>query len=45
MAGDFTEKDDTGRELDVKLHHEFLITFWRDHLAKEVRVVEIEPAD
>ena len=41
--GDFQERDDTGRELQVKRHHEFLLTFWTDHSAKEVRIVDIEP--
>jgi hypothetical protein len=45
LAGDFAETDDTGRPLQVKLHRQFLITFWADHAVKEVRIVEIEPAD
>jgi len=45
MSGDFVESDDTGRELQVKLHREFLVTYWIDHPAKEIRIVEIEEAD
>ena len=45
FAGDFVESDDTGRALQVKVHGQFLITFWVDHAVKEIRIVEIEPVD
>ena len=45
LAGDFVESDDTDRALQVKLHGQFLITFWADHAVQELRIVEIEPAD
>lgn len=45
MTGDFVEYDDSGRPLQVKLHRQFLVTFWTDHAVKEIRIVQIEPAD
>jgi len=42
QSGDFAEHDDTGRPLEVKVFGNFLITYWRDQLVQELRVVEIE---
>ena len=42
QPGDFTEKDDTGRSLQVKIFGTFLVTYWLDSYVAEVRVVEIE---
>ena len=44
-AGDFSEKDDAGRTVQVKVVGRFAITFWTDHAVSEVKVTHIKPAD
>lgn len=43
--GDFRQLDLTGRTNEVALQGEWLITFWSDHAAREVRVVALERVD
>ena len=43
--GDFTVKDDTLRTRHIKIIGDFAITYWADHPAKTVMVVDIAPAD
>jgi len=40
--GDFREPGLTGREYEVKLFDDLLVTWWVDHAAKEVRIVRLE---
>ena len=40
--GDYTELDDTSRELQVVVLDKFAITYWPDHAVREVRIVRIE---
>lgn len=42
QGGDFVERDDTGRPLQVKVFSSFLLTWWLDSYVSELRVVEIE---
>ena len=42
-GGDYTEHDDTGRELQVAVLSTVAITYWTDHAALEIRVLRIEP--
>lgn len=44
-VGDFSEKDDAGRTVQVKVVGRFAITFWADHAVSEVKVTHIKPAD
>lgn len=44
-AGDFSEKDDAGRTVQVKVVGRFAVTFWADHAVSEVKVTHIKPAD
>ena len=44
-AGDFLEKDDAGRTVQVKVVGRFAVTFWADHAVSEVKVTHIKPAD
>lgn len=44
-TGDFSEKDEAGRTVQVKVLGRFAITFWADHAASEVKVTHIKPAD
>ena len=43
-TGDFSEKDDAGRTVQVRLVGRFAITFWADHAVSEVEVTHIKPA-
>ena len=44
-AGDFTEKDNVGRTVQVKVIGRYAITFWPDHAAAEIKVTHIKSAD
>jgi hypothetical protein len=44
-AGDFTEKDSSGRTVQVKVIGRHAITFWADHAVSEVKVTYLELAD
>jgi hypothetical protein len=44
-AGDFTEKDDTRRAIQVKLVGRYAITYWADHAVLEIKVTHIKSAD
>ncbi len=43
--GDYTERDETGRDLEIKVVASFAISYWPDHAAKEVKVVDVRRAD
>jgi hypothetical protein len=43
--GDFTEKDDAGRVLQVKVIGRHAIAFWADHAVSEIKVTHIKLAD
>jgi hypothetical protein len=40
--GDYTEPDDTGRELQVFVLGNIAVTSWPDHAVREVRIARIE---
>jgi hypothetical protein len=42
LAGDGVQRDHVGRPLRVKRFGEWTVTFWPEHLAKEVHIVAIE---
>jgi len=44
-TGDYSEKDDVGRPLEVIVEGRVAIVFWADHPVKEIKVVEIRFAD
>lgn len=44
-AGDFTERDDSGRIVQIKVLGDYALTYWADHAVKEVKVIKIEKAD
>ena len=44
-VGDFSETDEIGRKVCVKIVEDFAITFWADHPVSEVKVTHIKPAD
>ena len=44
-AGDFTEKDNVGRIVQVKIIGRYAVTFWADHAVSEIKVTHIKSAD
>jgi hypothetical protein len=45
FAGDFTEKDNAGRIVQVKVIGRYAVTFWADHAVSEIKVTHIKSAD
>ncbi len=43
--GDFSDQDDTGRTIQVKLVGRHAVTFWADHAVAEIKVTHIKSAD
>jgi hypothetical protein len=41
-AGDYRQKDETGRMNEVVLLEDWLVTFWSDHAVQEIRVANLE---
>ena len=44
-AGDFAEKDNAGRVVQVKVIGRYAVTFWADHAVSEIKVTHIKSAD
>jgi hypothetical protein len=42
QIGDYSEPDETGREVQFILVRDLLIAFWADHAVRELRIVDIE---
>ena len=45
QIGDYEEKDDIGRPVQIKVIGDYALTFWADHAVSEVKVTRIERAD
>jgi hypothetical protein len=45
QTGDYEEKDEVGRPVQIKIIGSFALSFWADHVSKEVKVIKIEKAD
>jgi hypothetical protein len=43
--GDYQDKDSAGHELQVKIVGGEAITYWADHAVKEIKIINIQPAD
>jgi hypothetical protein len=43
--GDYQERDDVGRAVQIKVVGKFALTYWADHAVKEIKVTKIEKAD
>lgn len=43
--GDFTVKDASDRGIHIKVIGQYAVTFWADHPAKEIRIIDIRSAD
>ncbi len=44
LEGDYTERDDIGRLMQVVVAGKHAVVFWADHAAKEVKVLDLRPA-
>ena len=42
QIGDYSEQDETGREIQFIRVRDLLLAFWADHSVKELRIVDIE---
>jgi hypothetical protein len=40
--GDFQAKDEVGRSVQIAVVGKFLVTYWPDHPAHEIRIIDIE---
>jgi hypothetical protein len=45
IIGDFSEKDNAGRIVQVKVVGRYAVTFWADHAVSEIKVTHIKSAD
>jgi hypothetical protein len=43
--GDYQDRDDIGRPVQIKIIGNIALTYWADHAVKEVKVIKIEAAD
>lgn len=43
--GDLREQDARGRDNEILLTGDWLVTFWVDHAVREIRVVRLESAE
>jgi hypothetical protein len=43
-AGDYVERDEIGRPIQVVVVGKYAVFFWADHPVKEVKVVDLKPA-
>ena len=42
--GDYVERDDIGRPIQVLLIGRYAVCFWADHADKEVKILDLKPA-
>lgn len=42
QIGDYSEPDQSGREVQFILVRDLLIAFWADHAVRELRIVDLE---
>ena len=45
QEGDYQEKDQEDRMIEIKVIGKFAITYWTDHAVKEIKVVDFRRAD
>lgn len=45
QVGDYTEKDKSDRQIEIKVIGQYAITYWADHPVREVKVTDIRLAD
>lgn len=45
QAGDFTAVDKAGRPVQLRVVGRFVLSFWPDHGAKELRIMDLQPVE
>ena len=45
QVGDYTERDESDRQVESKVIGQYAITFWVDHAVKEIKIADIRRAD
>jgi hypothetical protein len=45
LTGDYTDRDATGRTIHDVIAGGCCLSYWVDHAVREVRVIEVSPAD
>jgi hypothetical protein len=45
QKGDYQNHDGVGRALEVKIIGAHAVTFWADHSAKEIKVIQVQLTD
>jgi hypothetical protein len=45
QKGDYEERDEVGRAVQIKVIGRYALTFWADHAVREVKVTRVEKAD
>ena len=45
QVGDYTERDESDRQIEIKVIGQYAITFWADHAVKEIKIADIRRAD
>ena len=43
--GDYEERDEVGRPVQIKIVGGYALTYWADHAVKEVKLIHLEEAD
>ena len=43
-TGDYVERDEIGRPIQVVIIGRYAVFFWADHAVKEVKVIDLKPA-
>ena len=43
--GDLQERDDLGRDNEILVDGNWVVTFWVDHAVREIRIVRVESAE
>ena len=43
--GDYEERDEVGRTVQIRVVGHYALTYWADHAVREVKVMKIELAD
>jgi mRNA-degrading endonuclease RelE of RelBE toxin-antitoxin system len=44
QQGDYTERDDVDRRIEISILSRYALCYWADHAVKEVKVVDLRPA-
>lgn len=42
---DYSERDDTGRRVDIHICGKYAIKFWEDHADKHIKILDVHFAD